>query len=354
MKYDYDIIVVGSGPAGSVFCKLISDKYNTCIIDKKTSDYSSFHKPCGGLLSEDAQKAFATLGMTFPKDIIVDPQIFSVKTIDLNSNIIRHYQRFYLNFDRHKFDMWMSSLIPSHVTKINGNCISVSKIENCFEIKYTDCNGNQKHITSKYIVGADGANSIVRNSFYPKKKQRKYIAIQQWFDDEHPQPFYSCIFDSKTSDCCSWSISKDKYFIFGGAFKYKDSREMFELQKQKLSAMGFKFGKPLKTEACLVMRPSNPASFCTGKNNIFLIGESAGFVSPSSLEGISSAIISAKKLSGVFNKNPANKNRIYFIKMIPLMIKLSAKLLKCPFMYNSFLRKLVMKSGLNSIKIINS
>ena len=40
-------------------------------------------KPCGGLISGDAQKALASFDMTLPKDVLVDPQIFAVKTIDL-------------------------------------------------------------------------------------------------------------------------------------------------------------------------------------------------------------------------------------------------------------------------------
>lgn len=57
-------------------------------------------RPCGGLLSEDAQRSLARYDITLPKDVLVDPQIFSVKTIDLGAGLVRHYQRTYLNMDR--------------------------------------------------------------------------------------------------------------------------------------------------------------------------------------------------------------------------------------------------------------
>ncbi|MCS4464934.1 hypothetical protein JTT01_16235 [Clostridium botulinum] len=38
-----------------------------------------FKKPCGGLLSSDAQTALAKLDITLPKDVIVDPQILLLK-----------------------------------------------------------------------------------------------------------------------------------------------------------------------------------------------------------------------------------------------------------------------------------
>ena len=91
--------------------------------------------------------------------------------------------------------------------------------------------------------------------------------------------------------------------------------------------------------------------FCKGEKGIFLIGEAAGFISASSLEGISSAIGSAKTLSGVLNHPRSNPNKRYWQKTLPLRLKLFTKVLKSPFLYRSFLRKLVMKSGIQSIKI---
>ncbi len=348
----YDIAVIGLGPAGSTFCRLVSDKYTIAAIDPKNNTPNSFMKPCGGLLSSDAQKAFACFDMTFPKEIIVDPQIFTVKTIDVKTGLIRNYQRFYINFDRHKFDMWLKSLIPENVNVFDESCMSIEKEFDCYKVSYRNNQGEIHSIKAKYLIGADGAKSIVRNTFFPEYKFRKYVAIQQWFEECHPNPFYSCIFDAETSDCCSWSVSKDNSFIFGGAFKQKDCRKMFELQKDRLKRYGFKFGTPIKTEACLVMRPKSISNFCSGRNDIFLLGEAAGLVSPSSLEGISSAIISAKKLSDVFNSGATDKNKLYRLKIMPQILKLFFKLFKCHFMYNPFLRMLVMKSGLNSIKVI--
>ena len=129
------------------------------------------------------------------------------------------------------------------------------------------------------------------------------------------------------------------------------ARARFERQKKKLEHIGFRFGTPLKTEACLVLRPSSLRDFCCGEGGVFLIGEAAGFISPSSLEGISSAIYSAKDLSAVLNSGYGDLNRRYFLKTRHIRIKLLLKILKCRFMYQPFLRKLVMKSGIRAIKI---
>lgn len=354
MTRSYDIAIIGLGPSGATLARLLSKKYKIIAIDKKNSDENGFQKPCGGLLSPDAQKALARLDIPLPKDVMVDPQIFAVKTIDLKNDLIRHYQRFYINIHRHKFDLWLKSLIPNHVeVHSNSRCSAIEKIPTGYRVTFHE-NGTEQVIIAKYLVGADGANSLVRHTLYPKRKIRTYMSIQQWFSETHINPFYSCIFDPENTDCCSWSISKDNQFIFDGAFPKDNSRQRFENQKKKLEKIGFHFGEPTKTEACMVLRPSAFYDFCCGKDNAFLIGEAAGFISPSSLEGISSAINSARALSEVLNAHSENPNKKYRLKTFNIRLKIFLKLLKCPFMYNSFLRKLVLKSGLKSIDIVST
>lgn len=352
MSTIYDVAIIGLGPSGATLARLLSKEHKIIAIDKKGFEEDGFKKPCGGLLSSDAQKVLAKFEMTLPKDIMVDPQIFAVKTIDIKNNLIRHYQRCYINLDRHKFDLWLKSLVPSHIEiHNNSTCSDIKKVPEGYRVTFLE-DGIKYIIFAKYIVGADGANSLVRRTIYPEKKIRTYMSIQQWFPETHQNPFYSCIFDPEATDCCSWSISKDNQFIFGGAFPIHHARERFENQKKKLEKIGFKFGEPIKTEACMVLRPSKWADFCSGKDNAFLIGESAGFISPSSLEGISSAITSAQYLSEVLNEGTKNPNKKYKLKTFKICLKIFLKLLKCPLMYNSFLRKLVLKSKLQSIEIV--
>ncbi|MCM1328200.1 MAG: FAD-binding protein [Ruminococcus sp.] len=348
---NFDIAIVGGGPAGATLARLLDGRFSVLLIDGKTPSEESFRKVCGGLLSPDAQKAFAEFDLTLPKDIMVDPQIFSVRTIDLNTRTERHYQRFYMNLDRHKFDLWLESLVPERVTRFVGKCVKISRNEEMYILNCRSEGGAEEKFSAKYIVGADGAGSAVRKFLYPGKKIRRYTAIQQWFPESHAKPFYSCIFDPVTSDCCSWSISKDSFFIFGGAFAPEGCRKAFEEQKRRLAEYGFKFGEPLKTEACIVLRPKSPFDVCAGRDGAFLIGEAAGLISPSSLEGISFAVNSARLLAEVLNSGVANPCGKYCTKILPLKIKILVKVLKCPFMYNPTLRKIVMKSGISSITI---
>ena len=346
----YDIVIIGAGPAGSTLARQISkSKKKILIIDAENEKNK---KPCGGLLAPDAQKEFAHYDLVLPKDILVSPQIFSVKTMDLVSGKIKYYQRYYLNMDRYKFDKYLVSLIPNNVKKINGRVVNIKKDDN-YIIEVLD-GTKKKLIKSKIIVGADGCNSIVRRTFYDNNIM-KYMAIQEWYKCvDSSNSFYSCIFDKKTSSSCSWLIHKDEYLIYGGAFDIKNSKDKFLEQRERISRfLNIDLNNPVKKEACLVYRPNKFNDFVTGKDGAYLVGEAAGFISASSFEGISSAIRSADILSKIINDNVDIKKitKLYRNKTIKLKIKLRLKVIKRWFMYTSIVRNIIMTLGIDSIKI---
>jgi flavin-dependent dehydrogenase len=343
----YDIAIIGLGPAGATLAWLLDKKYKVIAIDRKNSNAS---KCCGGLLSPDAQKILAQFDICLPKNILVNPQIFSVKTIDADNHIERFYQRFYINMNRSRFDKFLISLIHGYVEICNDTiCTKINKENDiyCLELRKK---GMKRIEQAKMIIGADGANSIVRKTFYKKNKINKYISIQEWYEDNTNSPFYACIFDKKITDSYSWTISKDNYFIIGGAFPIKDSNERFEMLKETIKGNGFQLGKLVKREGCLVYLNKSLTGICTGKNGVYLIGEAAGMISPSSLEGISYSMESAIKLAEVINRNCDNIGYKYFMSTMRIRIKLLFKILKMPFIYNRILRKIIMKSGIKTIK----
>lgn len=347
MEKHYDVAVVGGGPAGATFARELArmrPEIKIVLIDAKPKTGS---KVCGGLLAPDAQKVLAQFDLDMPKSILADPQIFDVNTFDLASGVRRNYQRHYLNMDRGAFDDWILSLIPESVDIIKGRCVDLSEHNITVET-----GGEKISISSNFIVGADGGSSTVRRTFF-NSPSKLYIAIQEHFKDTgSPMPSYSCLYDPETSDSCSWTIRKDGYFIFGGAFDIKGGREAYYKQKERFeNKLGRSFGDAVKIEACLLTSPRSMRDFILGKDSVFLIGEAAGLISASSFEGISSAFLSGKHLADSFasSSDPDKILKSYKKKTKKLRLKLFFKIPKMKILCSPLLRKIIMKSGICSI-----
>ena len=352
MRKEYDVVIVGGGPAGSVFAKELAGLLpgrRILLIDGQTPKNP---KVCGGLLAPDAQRMFAMLGLTLPTEILSDPQIFDVETIDLQKKQVRYYQRHYLNMDRYAFDKWLISLIPPAVDVGVGRCEGIRKESDGYQVN-VNINGQTEKILTRYLVGADGASSVVRRTLFGKGP-KKYVAIQQHFPCSHSDlPPYSCIFDPETSDSCSWTIRKDGYIVFGGAFEPKGCREAFEAQKARLETfLQVSFGEPSKTEACQVTSPRKRGDLLPGRDRVLLLGEAAGFISASSFEGISSAVLSARLLAEAFAEGYDSDRvlPIYRKKTRKLRGKLCGKMQKRRVLCSPFLRWCIMKSGIQSME----
>lgn len=352
----YDIVIIGSGPAGANFARLIGDKYKVLLIDKRDLENENprnhISKCCGGLLSPDAQKMIAKLDLGLPKNILVNPQLFAVRTIDLTNNLERLYQRYYFNMDRDKFDRWLVSILPTGVEKkFNSYFKSFTETPGGYEVRYI-YDGQEISVETRVIVGADGAQSRLRGLINNNARvPDKYISIQEWFEYPYLMPYFTAIFDEDISDFYSWIIPKDNYLLLGSALRPKENTwEKFNMLKTKLTEYGFDFSKKVKTEGAFINRPKNVSQLYVGRDTIALIGEAAGAISPSSAEGISYALKSSLYLAESFEDGIEGFLDRYKHKVYNIKFNLLLKNLKSPAMYNPMLRKLAMKSNIQSIK----
>lgn len=351
----YDIIIVGAGPSGATLARLLGNKYKILLLDRRellSPQVGSFEKCCGGLIAPDAQYMLAKMGLGVPKNVLVGPQLFTVRTIDIENSIEKFYQRHYINIDRERFDAWLVSLIPPSVDICCGSLFrSFEVTEKSLEVVYTH-KGNKYIESSKYLVGADGATSLIRKKLAPNIIPKSYIAVQEWFNVERNQPYFSAVFDSHISDFYSWTIPKENSLLIGAALHLQDDAHYkFDQLKKKLIKYGYKLGESIKREGAFINRPQSKQNIYLGKGNILLIGEAAGWISPTSAEGLSYAFKSSLAAADSLQDERNNPLKEYYNKTKHIKRNIILKNIKSPFMYNSLLRKAVMKSGVMSMSI---
>ncbi|MDW7651727.1 MAG: FAD-binding protein [Bacillota bacterium] len=353
----YDIAIIGAGPAGATLARMIGQHYKVLLIDKRPladeAQQQAGTKCCGGLLAPDAQNMLGKMSLALPRHVIVAPQLFVVRTLDLHNHLERYYQRFHINIDRDKFDRWLVSLLPGSVDLRCGLLKSFERDHDLFKLHLTQ-DGKTYSEYAKVLIGADGASSLIRKKAFPKDKfLRSYVAIQEWFATEHVAPYFSVIFDSEITDFYSWTIPKENSLLIGSALPQHQPSQKFELLKQKLKDYNFQFGSRIKREGAFILRPTKTPHAFT-QPGIALVGEAAGWISPSSAEGLSYAFKSALLAAESLLEGPEEFIQKYENRARDLQKNIQLKNLKSPFMYNTLLRKMVMASGLQSIQVLDT
>jgi len=100
-----------------------------------------------------------------------------------------------------------------------------------------------------------------------------------------------------------------------------------------------------------LLRPAGLGQICLGSRDVVLIGEAAGWISPSSAEGLSYAFRSALALARALEKGTQGAAARYRRRCRGLSASILAKLGKSPAMYWPWARQLAMGSGLFSLQI---
>lgn len=329
---EYDVIIVGGGPAGSTAGYLLSKRgFKTLIIDKSKFPRK---KLCGGLLS---LKSIELCNALF------DENLRPFENQDVLNYCVNHYEINYkmerivsrkntdLTFcfvERSVFDNFLLEKAKKAGTNvIEGERVTAVNLDTC-EVKVSK-GSNYK---GKYIIGADGANSVVRNEFFSrklidKKKWRHDMATglecyvdrkdinNDWFD--HPILFFGFI-----KYGYAWMFpNKDKIVVGLGGLNRKNKGDFNRALKNLINALKI---DPTKTYS-LEGHPIPYGNFNLTpvyEDKVFLIGDAGGFIDPLFGEGLYYAMESGLFAAhSIYNSVKNNQNaRKTFLDLLQLHI----------------------------------
>jgi len=318
MNKKWDVIIIGSGPAGSV-CgyQLAKEKIKTLLIEKKKIPRD---KICSGLVSKESQNALKKIGLRIPDAVCTRPKIGKGIKVQfyIGNNFFEMPEKFY-NVWRRYFDFWLT--LEANKMGVNvkdeTKLIDIKKLNDDILIKVKtkdEITGKYKieEYITKYLVGADGAASTVRKLIYPNFKRSIGIAYQEYWRgtiDLDPRYFYAFM-DRELSAGYAFCNMKEDYLIIGvGALKGIDIKN-FQNRFIRYLQDGWNLNleKFIRREATVTtdIFSENPVfNHLHGEDNILLIGEAADLFNVMG-EGIPSAIKSAINASEAIKENINN------------------------------------------------
>lgn len=283
---NFDVIIIGAGPAGiSLGNRLLENNISFCIIDK---EYFPRDKLCGGLLTGKTIDLIKELNMVEDIKICYNNSSKKVKMFKKYKQILDiNVTTPYYFTDRRVFDHeLLQALKNKGGTVLEG--ITIEKIDTekkCVLLTNNTC------MNYKYLVGADGSNSITRKIVDKNYKPNGFCLelnvpkdAMEYYGNEIG------IYFGIVKSGYGWVLpKKDHYTIgIGGIFSkninYRkiifEFLDALHVNHDKLDIKGLflPFGKYVRVP--------------NYKKEVFLVGDAAGFVDPTNGEGIYFSILS--------------------------------------------------------------
>ncbi|RJQ53648.1 MAG: hypothetical protein C4521_07200 [Actinobacteria bacterium] len=285
---EFDAVVVGAGPAGCMAARRIASHMRVLLIDSSPLPRS---KPCGGALNPYSWSFLRDFSP--PSRLFLDPEEVSFRWLDFDSGVSRVTRLEFKNVSREAFDEWVLSLVPLSVS-VRAETRFLGFEERGKELVVTlDSPEGPLKVGTRYLIGADGPLSPVRRSLLGSDTPT-YACIQDWVERTNSvHPYFDCIRmkDVGKGHAYTYTVPKGDAVLVGSVF-YPGATGQKGTHDAVLGRLSerVEFGKRLKRESAAALQVRSRKDIFLGRGNVLLAGEAAGFISPTSGEGISYAL----------------------------------------------------------------
>ena len=350
----YDVAIVGSGPSGASTAFYLASKGLKCIIIEK--EELPRYKTCGGGFVFRGRK-----DMPFDIDTVIEREF---RSVDIHFDSMKLFfkterqQPIVSMVMRDAFDhLIVRRAQELGVELFQGEALEQLKLGETAELRTTT-----KLIRSRFVIGADGALSQTAKLAGWKETRRMCPALEYELKvscDEFDRLSQKTRFDIDAAPFgYGWCFPKKEHLSVGvGNFrKNKKQPELKKCYHNYLNTIGIK--NIIASSAHGFIIPTSPRQDGFVKQNVFLIGDAAGFADPLTAEGISNAIYSGKLAAeAIADSNmelenaKTNYKHLLNKKLLP-ELKTGDQLAKL-FYENKTLRNLVLKHyGRNTAELM--
>lgn len=333
---EFEVAIIGSGPSGaSTAFHLGKQGISTVIIEKETLPR---YKTCGGGFVNRGRK-----NMPFDIDEVIEREFFTVETY-FNDNPNKCYfssknQPIITMIMRDAFDNLIveKAKETSVIILENHKLLSIDFQQNKSILKTS-----QGEISAKFVIAADGVLSPTAKMSGWNTETRKLIPALEYevtvSDADFERLSKNVRFDIDAVPYgYAWCFPKKNHLSLGVLTTKKGKINLKEYYQKYLQSLHIQ--EIIKEEAHGFQIPIAPRTDGFVKNNVFLIGDAAGFAEPITAEGISNAILSGKYVAEALiesNLQLSVATQLYLEKLhIKLLPELKSGVFLSKFFYNN-------------------
>ena len=297
-KQDFDVVVVGGGPAGATAAHDLAVKGRSVLL----LDRGGRIKPCGGAVPPVLLKEF-----DIPESLLA-ARVNCARMVSPTSKAVDMPINGWVGMvDREHFDEWLRErAAQAGAVRQAGNFKSIEHDESGATIVVYELTGGDKHghheerrVHTRVVIGADGARSEVARQTIPEAHDIPYVAAYHEIVSSPPQGSHD--FDGRRCDVYyQGELSPDFY---AWIFPHGDQTSIGVGTANKGFSMRAAVTKLRErtgmADSTTIRREGAPIPLKTlkrwdNRRDVVLAGDAAGGVAPASGEGIYYAMYSGR------------------------------------------------------------
>ncbi len=293
MSKDFDVTVIGGGPAGaSTALQCARMGMRVLLLEKGPPNR---HKPCGGVLPLVADEVITDIiDDEIPEEVYESPRELGLYYVPPSGREgggrVRNYR--VVNINRDRFDSWLLTKAIMSGVKVQFGA-QFQHLEEEENRVFYSVGPEMRQVRTRILVGADGVRSQVRKAILPSMDApvllvgQQYISISERGDIE--DSFYGFL-RGDLSPSYAYVIPKNDFLIVGLGVRPQQSPSVSEALTLFRQILADEFGVSSADPVAKEVWSIPYGYFAPGKGSTILVGDAAGFCNPLSGEGIRLAI----------------------------------------------------------------